>query len=210
MWRSSYCQCLQFENVFSNGSTHHNPPQLKPICIQIFTLPPVKWIKSNAVENLLDGPALAFRQSAAKLCAFTTTALLYSRKKENRTTTEEAKADLLIQLNIAWYHFYYFRPFRQFIQTSTRCKMGGFVFRSPLIFTTTALPPQSRYPLLPYLSLRYSNPKFTVVHNSINFITVLFHITLPLWGYWGPLWPSLPLSIIIIDECIFWVQTIHV
>ncbi len=41
------------------------------------------------------------------------------------------------------------------------------------------------------------NPLLTVIHNRTNVEIVLYRITLPICGYQGPLWPTLPLNIII-------------
>ncbi len=59
-------------------------------------------------------------------------------------------------------------------------------------------PSQLRYPLLHYPHLCYPN-LFTVIHNRTTADIVLYRITFPKCGYRGPLWSTLPLTIIIIN-----------
>ncbi len=47
--------------------------------------------------------------------------------------------------------------------------------------------------LLHYSHLCYPNPQFTVIHNRTNVGLVLYRITLPIFGYGGHLFPTLPL-----------------
>ncbi len=48
-----------------------------------------------------------------------------------------------------------------------------------------------------YPHLCYPNPQFIGIHNRSNVEIVLCRITLPVCGYRGPLWPTLPVNIII-------------
>lgn len=70
-------------------------------------------------------------------------------------------------------------------------------FRDFPISSPPSTPPITKSPFT-FSPVCYPDPLLNVIHNYTNAEIVRYRITLPMYGYRGPLWPILSLNIIII------------
>ncbi len=138
----------------------------------LFFIPPVRPGLRGHPFKVLQGPSRRLRRKSS----FSTRAVKYWNRIPTPIVTVPSVNSFKHHLDSAW----------------KTCLLKSREFPS---YSTSPPHTQLRNPLLQCPHLRCPNPYFTFIHNRPNVEIALYRITLPLCGYRGPLWSTLPLKI---------------